>query len=67
MSVWPVQIRQLLFSGVENTKPDKGKLELERTFKVPVTKHSHFTSQGVVAVSHPQVNTFVYIVVQWPV
>lgn len=35
MSSSPVQIRQLLFSGVENMKPDKGQLELERTFKVP--------------------------------
>ncbi|BDA48148.1 probable DNA polymerase I at C-terminar half [Coccomyxa sp. Obi] len=29
------QIRQLLYSGVENMKADKGRLELERTFKAP--------------------------------
>jgi len=28
------QIRQLLFAGVQNQKPDKGSLELERVFKV---------------------------------
>ena len=28
------QIRQLLFPGVPNAKPDKGTLELQRTFKV---------------------------------
>jgi len=28
------QIRQLLFAGVQNQKPEKGSLELERVFKV---------------------------------
>ena len=28
------QIRQLLFPGVPNARPDKGMLELQRTFKV---------------------------------
>ena len=28
------QIRQLLFPGVPNMKADKGRLELQRTFKV---------------------------------
>lgn len=28
------QIRQLLFAGVQNQKPEKGTLETERTFKV---------------------------------
>ena len=28
------QVRQLLFAGVPNQRPDKGELELERSFKV---------------------------------
>ena len=28
------QIRQLLFAGVQNQKPEKGNLEFERVFKV---------------------------------
>ncbi|KAL0051060.1 hypothetical protein WJX82_001248 [Trebouxia sp. C0006] len=32
------QIRQLLFAGVQNQKPDKGSLELERVFKAPNTE-----------------------------
>ena len=40
MGVWPVQIRQLLYSGVSNMKPDKGELERQRTFKVLLAPQS---------------------------
>ncbi len=33
------QIRQLLFPGVPNMKADKGRLELQRTFKVASLPH----------------------------
>lgn len=37
------QIRQLLFAGVQNQKPDKGSLELERVFKVGL----HYFQQSI--------------------
>ena len=35
------QIRQLLFAGVQNQKPEKGTLETERVFKVRHMQLSH--------------------------
>ena len=35
------QIRQLLFPGVPNMKAEKGKLELQRTFKVSLLPSPH--------------------------
>ena len=35
------QIRQLLFAGVQNQKPEKGTLETERVFKVSAMSWHH--------------------------
>ncbi len=40
------QIRQLLFAGVQNQKPEKGSLELERVFKVGLL-HSQQSKQYI--------------------
>lgn len=43
------QIRQLLFAGVQNQKPEKGSLELERVFKVGL----HYFQQSAAVHSLP--------------
>jgi len=43
------QIRQLLFAGVQNQKPEKGSLELERVFKVGL----HYFQQSTAVHSLP--------------
>ncbi len=45
------QIRQLLFAGVQNQKPEKGSLELERVFKVGLHKFSAVNSSTFFASS----------------